>query len=60
MIAESGTQTAEAIVLLTANETETLTLDVSGLNGVTALTVRIDNWNLVGKYDVYFANLKTI
>lgn len=60
LIAESGTQTAEAIVLLTANETETLTLDVSGLNGVTALTVRIDNWNLVGKYDVYFANLKTI
>lgn len=60
LIAESGTQTVEATAVLTANETETLTLDVSGLGGVTALTVRIDNRNLLGKYDVYFANLKMI
>lgn len=60
LIAESATKTTSKKVLLPAKTTSQIVLDdLTALVGenVEHLTIMIDNWNLLGTYNLYFRNL---
>lgn len=63
LIVRSATKSISQKVLVPAKDQLRLTIhDLSGLDGegVETITILIDNWNLVGSYNIYFRNLNVL
>ena len=60
LIASSGSRSAESVTCIRAAASGTVVLDLEDFGSVDGLKIKIDNWNMKGRYDLYFGNLITL